>query len=275
MPLFVLFVFLVREHAQVDIASALVLEGVIEEKVGVGRHVLLFQANDHASLAVALDLGLVGRGIDRFDFRFGSFQVDLHGQVLDWLGGVFLGVEVVKVPDHFAVPLQNLSVVDLHFLFLPWFDREDSHLEEALTGVFEKGGVQGLANDVLVDLTGFCRVEQFGLLHLPVHFHGELVDPGALGHGKKEGSFHPSVGRIVENLTEFGDGDLILDRHLDVLGFQLQRKELADGTMRGDRSGRPRRSRMRRAGQDMGFVHDDQAVCVGAFPKSRAQEDRG
>ena len=53
-------------------------------------------------------------------------------------------IEVVKVPDHFSVTLQNLSVVDLHFLFLLWLDQEDSHLEELWPAYSKRAGSKAL-----------------------------------------------------------------------------------------------------------------------------------
>ena len=49
------------EHAQVDVTAIFSLERIVKQEVGVGRHVLLLQAHHHSLLAVALDLGLVGR----------------------------------------------------------------------------------------------------------------------------------------------------------------------------------------------------------------------
>ena len=93
---------------------------------------------------------------------------------------------MVEVPDHFAVTLEDLGVLDFHLLFLFWLDGKDANLEQALPGILEKRGIERLANDVLVNLAGFLGIEEFGLLHLAVHLHGKLVDPRSLGHGKNE-----------------------------------------------------------------------------------------
>ncbi len=59
MPLVVFLVLPVGQHAEVYVASVLVPKGVIEQKIGIGRHVLFFQADYRPLLPVALDLHLV------------------------------------------------------------------------------------------------------------------------------------------------------------------------------------------------------------------------
>ena len=65
---------------------------------------------------------------------------------------------MVEVPDHFAVTLEDLGVLDFHLLFLLWLDGKNANLEQALPGILEERGVERLANDVLVNLAGFLIV---------------------------------------------------------------------------------------------------------------------
>ena len=125
------------EHAKVDVTAIFPLERIVKQEIGVGRHVLLFQTDNHSLLPMALDLGFVGRRIDRLDLGAGSLDLDLHGKVLNRAGRVFLGIEVVEVAYHLAVTLKNLGVFDLHFLFLLRLDGKDANLEEALPGILE------------------------------------------------------------------------------------------------------------------------------------------
>ncbi len=160
--------------------------------------------------AVALDIDFVAGGVDGCKWLIGN-NIHTDIQILDGLGGEFLRVEGVEVGERAGVPFKQLAVNDFHLFAAVRLYGVDAGLEHVAPGVFQKGGVAHLADDILVDLPGFAGFYQFRLCHRAIDLHAEFIDVGVLGDGEEVGAFETLAVGIVKLLVHGGGGDLAGD----------------------------------------------------------------
>ena len=128
----------------------------------------------------------------------------------------------MEISNHPPILWQDFSKLDLDLLFLPGLDGENPYLKKALSGIFKQGGVTGLAHNIFINLACLLGINQFGLGHLAVYLHLELVYGCALWDGKDECALKTLSGRVEEDLPNvsgchlFDNGSL----HLQTSGFK-------------------------------------------------------
>ena len=209
------------------------------------------EADDRPGGAIAPHIGGVAGTVDALQRRR-TIDGHLDRDILDRHRAEFLGVERIDVFDQPGIILQQLGVLDLDLLAGIRLDRVDPHLEGIAADILEQRRILHLADDLLIDGAGLVGGQQFGLHHLAVDVHRELVDVGAWRQGKDISPFQAGVVGIVELLVDRGGRHVVLDvdRH-PVVGHR-QRRELE---MAGDK--------MRR------ITNDDQPITPHRQPRQQ------
>ncbi len=163
--------------------------------------------------------------------------------------------------DQAVISREDFRVFELDSALAVGRDGEDAGLHRALAEVFKQGRVAPLGDDVGVNLFRFVGIQNLGFNLFAVHPHGKVVHQRIFGNREDVHALGRPAVRVVKQLIDFGDGNLILNRHRHPVIFDFEL--VGNGERRAGfrrQAGRRRARSFRQAGRR---VNDDDAVGEG------------